>query len=335
MIVSLIIVALAAIAFIFLNIQKTPQTTEKFQQNLNIPNYFQGTTLPIKNNINASDFNFPTTMPYLQQRTVATLNTPAITNIATNLGFTDQPQTFDDIQNGQILIWNGDKYSLTATPRISSIQLSSNSTARILVQNTIDKQLSESDFKSLAEDFLINKINLNKGDIKLSSFTYYKTQNGVEYLAKTDKSSAQIIQLNYSESPSKYPVLTVNPEQSQISIQFLKDGSILTFTANLGYRLDESANQYPIKNWNQFSDEIKNSVLVSLNDNNVNLPDLKTSDIQSINIDKVSLVYLLDFSNQGIIQPVFLLEGQANVNNFVSPISASLYLPAFEGFNQP
>ncbi len=329
------IVSILSIIFIFFNAQKTPSNPEKFQQSLNIPNYFQGTTLPIKNDIKSSEFNYPTTLPYLQQNNLTIFNDTTITNIASNLGFTDQPQIFDDAQKGRVLIWSGDKYSLTVTPKDNIIQFSSNSTARILVQNAIDKQLSDSDFTTLAEIFLTNKINLNKSDLKFAGFTYYKIQNGVEYLAKTDKDSSQIIQLNYSESPSKYPVLTTNPEQSQISIQFLKDGSMLTFTANLGYQLDESANQYPIKNWSQFSSEIKNSVLVSLNDNNVNLPDLKASDVQSIDINKASLVYLLDFSNQGVIQPVFLLEGQAVVVGFSSPVNASLYLPAFEGFNQP
>ena len=132
-IISLVVITIISMAFIFTNIKNVPRTAEKFQQNLNVQNYFQGTTLPIKNNIKASDFKFPSTMPYLQQKNVTILNIPSSTKIAGNLGFNNQPQTFDDVQNGQVLIWNGDKYSLTVTPKTNSIQLSSNSTARILV----------------------------------------------------------------------------------------------------------------------------------------------------------------------------------------------------------
>jgi hypothetical protein len=322
---------ISIVLFVVFKNKKTPnQTVERFQQNLNIPNYFQGSVLPIENNVKKSDFNFPSTLPYLKQTGSTSLDTSTINKIAANFGFIGEPQVFNDIQNGKVLIWNGDVYSLTIIPRKNSVQFVSNSGIRNLILNSGDKKLNDEDIKSIANDLLTSKIGIDSNNIKFAGFSYYKIQNGIENLAKTNKDGAQIIQLNYSEGNFKYPILTTDPDKAQITIQLLKNGEVSNLTANLGFNFQNSPSEYPLKSYEQFSKEIGSSILISLNDNNVNLPDIKNSDIKKITIDKISLAYLLDLSTQKISQPVFLLEGTALVNNFNGPINVSLYLPAFE-----
>lgn len=169
--------------------------------------------------------------------------------MALNLGFSSDPIISTDVKNGEIMIWNGDKDSLMITLNTNSVQLSSNSAARVLIQNATNKNLSESDYQSLAQQFLSDKIGLGLSKLSFTGTTYFKTQDGVEYLASTTKDEAEITQLNYSLSSSNYPILTSNPDSPQISIQFLKDGSILSFNGNIGSSYQNSPNTYPLINY--------------------------------------------------------------------------------------
>lgn len=336
-IIVLGVLALISIVYIIYKIQQNKTAVprgERFQQSINVPNYFQGTNLPITNNIKSSDFNFPSSLPYLQTSSTG-FNTGTANAVANKMGFTGEPITFQDIQNGSVMIWNGENYTLTAKQKSGEIQLTSNLPTETLVANAEDKSLSDDDLKNIASSFLNGRAGLDPTQTKFIGFSYFKQENGVENLAKTDKGGAEVIQLNYYQSTSPYPILTQNPDLPQIWIQLLKDGSIYSFTANLGYNFQESQTEYPLKNYTQFSAEIGSSVLVSLNNGNINIPDLSSTDINTLQINSVSLAYLLDFGSQGILQPVFLLEGKASVNGFSTPVDVSLYLPAFEGLSQP
>jgi len=333
LIIILLVIAIGFVVFLFTKTKKTnTEIIERFQQNLNVPNYFQENPLPIENNIKKSDFDFPPTLPYLKQTNSGTLDTSYVNQISSNLGFDNEPLTYNDIKNGKVLIWNGEEYSLTIIPQRGSVQMVSNISIRNLVQNSGNIVMNENEIKNIATELISSNFDLSSNDVQFAGFTYFKVQNGIENLAKTNKDDSQIIQINYSEGNFKYPILTADPDKSQITVQFLKNGHIINLSANLGFNFQESPSQYPLKTFDQFSDQITSSVLISLDNNNVNLPDLKNSDINNLIIEKVSLAYLLDFSNQNIVQPVFLIEGQALIKSVKGPVNASLYLPAFEGF---
>jgi hypothetical protein len=328
--VLLVLVAGIVFFVIFKPRNNTEQITESFRQNLNVPNYFQETSLPIDNKIKKADFDFPSSLSYLKQTNLESLNTNTINKISSNFGFGGEPITFNDVKNGKVFIWNGDNYSLTIIPKNNSVQLVSNSGIRSLIENSGDKIISDEEMESIAFSLLTSKAEIDSNNLKFVGFSYFKVQNGPENLTKTDRNNAQVVQLNYSEGDFKYPIITTDPDKSQISIQLLKNGHVVNLNANLGFGFQESVNKYPLKNYQQFSEEIGSSILVSLNDNNVNLPDIKSSDIVNLTVEKASLVYLLDFSDQKIYQPVFLIEGTAQVTNYKNPINASLYLPAFD-----
>lgn len=303
--------------------------TESFKQKINIPNYLEGGSVGIENKINESDFKFPSKLPYLHQINTSILTDAQVKNIATNLEFTGDPLAINDVENGISFIWNGDKYSLMVTPKTKTILFVSVSGIERLVQNSTNKQLSETEYKTTAQDFLIKKVGLDQTGLNFSGFSYFRIDNDVEYLGKATKDNHQVIQLNYSQSPSKYPILTSNPDETQFSVQILKDGTIASFKGNLQSSFQNSPNEYPLKNYLQFSNELNKAILVSLNDNKVNLPDVKQSDIGNIIAQKVSLVYLMEKPGQEIVQLVFLIEGTATLSGFNTPVNVSLYLPAF------
>ena len=58
-------------------------------------------------------------------------------------------------------------------------------------------------------------------------------------------------------------------------------------------------------------------------------PEEVKNDITNINITSIEFVYMYDFQNKEIIQPVFLLSGSAKIKGSSDEADVSFYLPAF------
>lgn len=333
---GLALLAVVSVVFIVFKAKSSPNQTrvEKFQQNLNIPNYFQVSGFKIVNNTKISDFKFPQKLPYLQQTNIPSVTIEAAKKIASNLGLTGDPLVVTGIKNQSSFIWNGDPKSLVVDQSTNNVQVVSSASIRDLVAGGLGKGLPDGDYSTLAQDFLINKIGLSASTLHFSGFSYFKIQNGIESFAKGTKEDSDIVQLNYYQGGNNLPILTTNPDEPQIYVRLLKGGAFVSFSANLGADFQNSVNEYPLKNYDQFSQDIGNSIIVSLNDNNINLPDLESDSISNIQVNTVSLVYLLNGSRDTIVQPVFLIQGTADVSGRGN-VSLSMYLPAFEGFSQP
>ena len=335
-ILILLVLCLFSVIYIFFKSKNSETQTQKnINQTIDIPNYFKGADLSIENNIKTSDFKFPSSMPYLEQSNDGELTTAAAKNIAINLGFTTEPTVANDTQNGTIMIWNSDKYSLMITLKTNHVQYSSNNGIHTLIQNSINKQISDKEYQDISTNFLTNKMSFDSQKLNFMGLTYYKTANNTEYLAKTTKDNADVIQVNCSQSPVNYPVFTTNPDKPQIFLQLLKDGTIINFEANIGISFKESASKYPILNYDQFSKNLSQSIVVSLNNNSVNLPDLKSNNITNTKVNSVSLVYLLNNTETTYLQPVFLINGTSSVTGIEGPVNIVMYLPALEGSSTP
>lgn len=326
--------SVASLLFIFLALKKAKNNTEENQngvrQPLNITNYFKEGSLSIESHINKSDFSFPPNLPFLKPISPGVISESMANEIAARMGFTLKPIVANDAQSGTIMIWNNDNYSLTIILKTNNIFYSSNKGIRTLIKNTVNKQVTENEYRAIASQFLVNKVGLDNTNLKFINFTYYKVSDNIENLLKTTKENADIVQVNYSQSPSVYPIFTVNPDEPQLYVQMLKDGTPFNFKGNIGYVFQESTERYPILNYEEFLQMVPQSIIVSLNNNNVNLPDLKIGDVSNIKINKVSVVYLLDNQSGANLQPVFLSEGTASVNNIGNSVNILMYLPAFK-----
>ncbi|AKM83098.1 MAG: hypothetical protein UR17_C0001G0291 [Candidatus Woesebacteria bacterium GW2011_GWF1_31_35] len=330
LIILLIIISIASSVYvIFSSKNKVDTSKQQFITPPKIENYF-GNNLKITHSLKKENFdNFPKNISYLKQSSLNSFTQVEMDKISKNFGFTISPLEFNDIKNGKIYIWNGDKYSLIIYSKIRKIEVTPAVNPKSMIDNAINKQLSDEDYKNIAINLLSEKLNINKDSLKFSNFAYLKTEDGLENFRKTTKEDAEITQVNLYSSSGTLPIFTTNPQNSQIYVQFTKDGEILNLEASLysEYKLGEI--EYKIKDYKEVIETINDSVLVSLNDSNVNLPDLKSEDIKNITIGKVSLVYLQESLTSEIIQPVFLLEGMASVKGFDKEITASLYLSAY------
>jgi len=293
-----------------------------------IPDYVKGQII-FEFNIDSTNPILPQKVSYLRQ----SLNTPIpdeeIKKIATNLGFTKEASSINDIKMGPVYFYNNPNNFLTIYPQIRKIKFGPATSSDSRILSAINKNLTDNAMVAIAEDFLINKVGLPKGGIKFNNFIYLERDPTLELFKETDKNSAQIFQLNFTPSDAIYPILTLNPQQTTIYAQVLKDGTVLNSEVVFPGKLSPSINEYPIKSLEQIKNEADKAVLVSLNDSNINLPDLKEGSVRNITVEKVSLVYLLDKPLAEELLPVFLLEGKASVQGYNNLLNVSLYLPAY------
>lgn len=329
-IMLLVVISIASIFYIILSSKKSVEIPkQQFISPPKIENYF-GNSLKITQSLNKEDFNnFPKTLPYLKQTPLSSFTQVEMDKISNNFGFTISPLEFNDIKNGKIYIWNSDKYSLIIYSKIRKIEVTPAFNPRSLITTAPNKQLSDNDYKNLAINLLSEKLNISKDSLKFSNFVYLKIEEGLERFRETTKEDSEITQINLYSSKGTLPIFTTNPQDSQIYIQFTRGGEILNLEASFYSEYKPGEIEYKIKDFKETLETINDSILVSLNDSNVNLPDLKPEDIKSINIDKISLVYLQESLTSEILQPVFLLKGTAFIKRFDKEITASLYLPAY------
>lgn len=330
LIVLLVIVATISVVYIKITINSKSKKTN--QQSVNPPkieNYF-GNNLKINYDLDKNAFNnFPTTLSYIVQTMLEGFTQEDLNKIASSFGFSNNPLEFNDVKDGKIYIWNNDRYNLVIYSKLRNIEFTPSFNTESMIKTSPNKQLSDNDYKNMAINLLSEKLNIDKKSLKFSNFVYLKIEKGLEGFRVTTKEDSEITQVNLYSSEGPLPIFTVNPRNSQVYIQFTKDGEILSISASFNSKYGLSETEYKIKDYKEVIETFDDSVLVSLNDSNVNLPGLAPEDIKNILVNKISLVYLQENSTNKILQPVFLLEGNATVKGFDNEITASLYLPAF------
>ncbi len=331
-IIVVLIVITLIVTFFFWRMRDGENKTiqkEPFSQTVDIPNYFNNQLLQIENDIKESDFEFPTTLSYLNQQRKESLTFSKASKIALALGIDQEPIRVRDVENGEIFIWNGENYSLSVTPKTGEIDISSTQGIQSRINSSQDSNLATDEYQKLSAGFLTKMIGLNSGEITLNGVGFFDARSSDEHLNKSTETEAQVIQFNYSASKSEYPILTTSPEYSQIYVQMLKNGSVLSSKILYGNYFEYSQNKYPIKNFKEFNENLDLSIIVSIDNGEVNIPDLIEGDLGKITINEVEIAYLLDKPQSEVLLPVFLIKGEVLIKSLNEIVDVSMYLPAF------
>lgn len=328
-IISLIIVVAVVftIAFLFKNKSKKPISPTPTIPTPYIPE--QAPKDILKNskvtfNLKESDLNFPDQFVLLNQSLNPTLNDTTATQIAKNLDFTSSPIVAEDVNNGTTYIWNNQGSSITIIPNAKTVRYySSNKDI-----NVADKKLSDESMIKTAEDFLVDKIGLTKDNFKFSNFLYFNKFAGLEGYKTVSKNNAAVIQMNFYPSSSDYPVYTINDKNTVYMVQILKNGDVYYAEIELPGTLSKEQQNHKLLNFQEIKDSIMNSIIISMNDKNVNLLDLGSDAITAVSIESIDLVYLYDKPDSSFLQPIFLFRGKAGLKGEKEEVNISLYLPA-------
>lgn len=287
-----------------------------------IPNYIE-TTLPIE--INNTKYTFPNTLPFLKIRQ-SEITKAKIIDISKKLGFTGEPNEFDDVDEGKKYYWNNETHFMTSTPKNSLIKfgMSTNN-----LPNSSGKRLTNDELKKISLDFLTEAGLVEKDKIIYSSIIPYKISETTEGLEKTTEELAKVYQINFRYKLSDFEILNIDPNQPLVFVQILPDGTIFNTEVKLLDQIEKGITEYKIKNIEDIKNNKGEIRIVSINNDYIPFIDLKSYKFEKINIDSIKLVYLLDSKNYNELQPVFLMEGNVKITNSTAN-RASFYLPAFK-----
>lgn len=270
--------------------------------------------------------SLPRSSPLLERKG-AQLGREEIVSIAKKIGFANEPLEANDVLSGKVFIFSGAKNSFVATPKTATLDYTLNERPAAL-----NKQLSDESIKNVARDFLVNNGFVGPEEIAFGELVFLREAPG-EGFYPTSRAAASFYQVNFNPQAAGRTVLRLNPQDPLISVRVLPDGEIFSaHVVRLGV-LSESQTQYQLKNYKEFSSKINRSVLVSLDEGNVYLPDLSKGAVKAVSLKEVELSFLLESEESTVLQPVYLLSGTAVVVGFSGPVSAFLYLPAISSSN--
>jgi len=323
----LLIVFLIILMFFLLFFRKKTVKNEITQKRFLPPpavsNYYKGKT-QMNFNVSEEDFSFPETMPVFTKSSPNPLEEEYIVKMATRLGFNDSPKTSEDIYDGRTYIWNNEESSLTIYRKSRKISFYKNASI-----DTINKQLSDDAFIALGKSFISKKLGLDDKNFSFFNFIYYfAPKNSVRY-ANSSKEKANIIQVNFSPKIAEYPILTLNPQKTSLFTQILLDGSIFKAEYVKTDDIKQSVEKYRIKSFSKVKETIDKAKIISLNHGSINIPDVSEKFIDYIDINKITLAYLIDSPESDIYQPIFVLNGKAKTQE-EEMVPVTLYLPAVE-----
>jgi len=318
LIIILLLIGSIGISLMFFFGKKIPPPTSFAIPTPNIPNSLKG-NFEINLAIEESEFIFPAKASLVNKSTIS-ISKEESDIIANNLGFTGSPITAEDITDGTTYIYQLKNASLVVYSKLGKFSYTLN-----VLPSATNKQLTNEEIFLVAKNFLIQNSFAKEGDLDLSSMVFLKESSG-EGIFLTTKEDASIFQVNLSPNSLGERLVTLNPKDSPYFVQVLPDGSVFSAkTQKLS--LQKGINSYNIKSFEELKTTIGESKLVSINDGNIYLPDIKEGDIGPVKITKVSIAYLLESSDT--LQPIFLLEGEVELKGIPEKLRAVLYLSAF------
>jgi hypothetical protein len=321
---GLSLISVVLIGFLYFRQKSVPQEPVVIAPP-DIPNYTVQDKIKYQLNISQKDFVFPQEAPLLKMSSIIPYTDSEALTFANKLKFTSQPIIANDVFDGKTYIWNSDNATLTIW--LKTRKLNYSLTTKPSTANT---QFSDTTIKQSATNFLSDNFGLKSDDLKFSSFIYLKTTSAAEGFTKTNKDSASVYQVNFYPNVSQNTILTLDPNKTPYSVWVLPDGSIYEADINSVGGLSLGETKYPLKTFTDFTNAIQKAVIVNLDDGKVDTKDISQDSISTINVNKVSLAYLIDTATSDYLQPVFLIEGTAQIVGFSRNINIALYLQAIK-----
>lgn len=295
-----------------------------------IPTLFEGKP-KIELTMTKEDFNFPESTPFLNVSQTSTLTKDEVAEIAKNLDFESEPIIAEDVYEGTTYIYSEKRANLTAWSKSRKIQYMLNQDPK-----SINKKLSNEIMISLAKDFLDRSGFISSDNLEFSGFSYLTgSKGGQEGIFSTTKEKATFYQLSFYPKVSDKVILTLNPQNSIVNVWILPDGTVFRVEMIKVGEISKSSREYRVKSYEEVVSSLDSAIIISLDDGNINIPDLSREAISSIRVNEVDIAYLMDSFASTTFQPVFLLKGTASLVKPSDEVNALLYLPALSSSSQP
>ena len=279
-------------------------------------------TPKIETQIEEVTLNLPQTAALLGISTPPLITKDEAVKITSTFDLETNLLEVSDTRVGQTFFGSTEKHFLTIYAQENHIRYSLQSDVY-----RINKQLSNNALIETGKQFLLNHSLLDSGKIEFSSFVYWKKEDPQgEHMAQTEKAEAELIQVNYTYKIGGFDILTYNPLSSIVNVVILPDGEV--FRVDI-YRLggtSKSDTRYKIKKYDEIISSLNEAKVVSIDNGNQGLVEIKLGDLKNVKISNVKLAYLIDNVKSKYLYPILLLNGEVSLYGKTTNIS--FYLPA-------
>lgn len=321
-IITLLSISLISLVLIFLQIKgnKTGSKPAQISPTYSIKSDYGG-SFPINFNIKRDQIQ-PISLPYLNASKIV-FKENYVREIAKNLGFKGDPQSFNDMKFGAVSFWSEGDRSLFVYPEAEKIHYYLNS-----FKDSVDKKITDVEIEKIASDFLIENGILKNRSLKKILISYWSKNPDNQGFKLTNRGAAVLFRVNFSQSEANYEILTPGNQQPLICIKILADGTIYDADVTFFSQISEGGTSFKLKDYNEIVKTIGDAKVSSLSNYQLLLADLPPTAIKKADIDKISIAYLLETEKSSILYPIYVLSGKADVEGYEKPFDIILYLPA-------
>ncbi|KKU29113.1 MAG: hypothetical protein UX80_C0006G0058 [Candidatus Amesbacteria bacterium GW2011_GWA2_47_11b] len=273
----------------------------------------------IKSELKESDVSIPSSVP-IYRLSSDPLSPTQIALVAARLGFNTQPTVLTDANYGDVYFWYSSEMSLRIIPTDYLFDYGVN-----LDPLPANSYPSDESLVDAARQFLEKNILPADTSVQLSSLTFINpTTEGFETAPKDDSSLADI---KFLEKVNNLTVVNDTVEIGTINVRIARNLTVISVYADIVPSLDKQQD-VPLKMFVNLVDSVSSAKLQSLNEGNVDIFTTPSSNIEKIVVNEASLAYYKVSSKQSnLLQPIFVLKGQAYLKNG-QVVSALLHLPA-------
>jgi len=323
LVITLALISLASIVFIFLVTKKGADTSKPKVGEPALEQKYKG-KYTINLSISEDQFNFPKQLPLIEVVSDSTsITEEQAKNIALKLGFLGDPTTINDSIDGTSYFWKKDSSILFVYARSGKIRYETGS-----FSPGVNKQLSDSEIVSYAQQFISEKNIYSGTPFQMGKFKYLKEIPNGEGFQEGSKQSAVLYQISILPQGSDYEFISASSVESSSFIQLKQDGSVYALQATMFPSIQTSTIEYKLKNFNEVKSSLNEAVLIELRGNAQLLSDMPTDLIETIKINNIEIAYLIESTGSTVFQPVYKLVGEATLSNSQDKYVATLYLPA-------
>jgi len=325
--IILIVFLLIILSLVFKKQKKQTENEVSLFPKEFLPVYIEGEN-KINFEIDKKTLDFPEKLPNLKKEILPPLSRTEAEQIAENLGFPNLPIVSKGVYPEEVLIWNNENYSLSIILNKRIVTYEPNIDQRSYLYTVMRQQFFEEDIENYVNNFLLDNFDFFISNLSLTKFTYLKRIEGSYNYEETDRNNSEILQLNYIDGESEYPILSSSSLQTNMNVQIMKDKTILLMQLELLGKFFKSNEEFVIKNYEEIVNESKNAKIISMGD--IYLDDIDLSDIKNISINEITIAYYIEDRLQESMQPIYVFKGTAKVEKYNEELPIVLYLPAYK-----
>lgn len=325
--ILVILIGLTGVFWVFLKPQKPslPKTPNISTSVPKLPNLSKW-SFPIESQVSPNAFQaLPKELPLLETSPLKPLPEAEVLEIASKLGFETAPKITKDVIRGEVYLWIENGKYLSIYPESNLIDFSFDN-SRIMEGLKLNEDL----LINKARDFLIQRSLFTDAELSFSFISYHqKDPHNPQGIRSVNPENANFYMINFSPQKLDYKLLSTT-RSSPISVWIFPNGTVSGIIITKLNNFSFSSNKYPVLDYATFQSRLQNAVLVTLDSGLILPQDLTSGSISKIVVNQIEIAYLMAAETDTIIQPVFLLSGEAIMLQNNQTVNVSLYLPAIK-----